>query len=98
MPEAIPLYHDLLAEPGPPDGEREEDQVREAHACSLFACYAQLGNLEGFLRAGEELETSLARLDADGGIRTPSRPSEATLARFEAIRRTLVTAGVNARD
>jgi len=98
VPEAIPLYHDLLAEPGPPDGEREEDQVREAHACALFACYAQLGDLEGLLRAGEELQASLARLDADGGIRTPSRPSEATLARFEAIRDTLVTAGASVGD
>jgi DNA-binding SARP family transcriptional activator len=96
--EAVPLYRDLLADPGPPDGEREEDQLRESHACALFACYAQLGDLPGLLHAWQDLEASLARLDAQSGLRTPTLPSNATRARFEALRRTLVSSGTSAGD
>ena len=66
--------------------------MREAHACALFACYALLGDLAGLDGAWLALEASLARLDAEGGMRTPSVPSNATRARFEAIRRTLASA------
>ncbi len=96
--EALLLYHDLLAEPGPPDGEREEDQVREAHACALFACYASLGDLVGLDGAWLALEASLARLDGEVGMRTPTAPSNATRARFEAIRRTLASGSSAAGD
>ena len=96
--EAVPLYRDLLAEPGPPDGERAEDQVREAHACALFACYAPLGDLAELDGAWLALEASLARLDAEIGVRTPTVPSDATRARFEAIRRTLVSPAATVGD
>jgi len=96
--EAVLVYRDLLTNPGPPDGERQEDEVREAHACTLFACYAQLGDLAGLDDAWLALETSMARLDAEVGMRTPTVPSDATRARFEAIRRTLVSPAATVGD
>jgi len=72
--------------------------VREAHACALFACYAQLGDLAELDGAWLTLEPSLANLDAAGGMRTPTLPSDATRARFEAIRRTLVSPAATVGD
>ena len=64
----------------------------------LIACYAELGDVAGLDGAWLALEASLARLDAEGGMRTPTAPSNATRARFEAIRRSLVSPAATVGD
>jgi DNA-binding SARP family transcriptional activator len=86
--QAVELYEELLANPGPPDSRYGSEQERcEAIAQALYRCYASLGDQPGLERARDQLMVALRRLDVDGRLKERTLPDPATVALYERLRR-----------
>jgi hypothetical protein len=83
---AAQLYHELLADPGPPDSRYQSEQERyEACAQALYGCYAALGDRRGLERARDQLMVALRQLDVAGRVRERTVPSAKTTSLYERL-------------
>ncbi len=81
---AAELYHELLKDPGPPDGRFGSEQERyEAYAQALYRCYGALRDRRGLEAARDQLTVALRRLDVDGRAKERTLPSPITVALYE---------------
>ena len=88
--DAAALYRQLLVDPlALPSRDRDIVEAREAHARALFACCRALGDAAALERAFEDLKHAVAHDDRQGGVRTPTKLSTATIEALSAARQEL---------